>query len=439
MKSINMAALDINLPENVLPGEQESVNFTDEMADKPGVSFHSNPQDRAVLKMMTAIRSTLSCVSKISVSGKLTMCEKLLKNTIQNAIRDKKVTRMPQHLIEMLEEGVSKSESSEEKADAVWYLRSALDSVYDEYVDMYCGVKNPRFNPIHKTISNVISLAIAIQGKNNLQPLKDLYLKTVSSLQELDTISDEAKKVVCQALEAAKSESIGSDAPAQVKCLREALDFVYNEVRLPELHDKPSVVAKTAEKPKIEKEEILIDFTGERVSSLTFTPKVFNDTVMGGKSESEFTVHNGEGIFNGTVSAVRDGGFASVKFHPSDVKELQKALSNCIGLKCVVKNLTDKVQRFKLQLTSLNRMRAFNYQSEIVLPPSCDFTPVFLHISTFWPTMFGHVLANQGTVDVSTVDVVGIIVSRLTDNGKPNPDFREGQFAIAIKCIKLVR
>ena len=401
------------------------------------VSFHSNPQDRAVLKMMTTVRSTLSTVSKIFNTGKLDICKKLLKNAIQSVIQNRKMIRVPQHLLEVLEEGVSKSEGCEKKEDAVWHLRNALDSVYDEYVDMYCGVKNPRFNPIHKTISNVISLAVAIQGKNNIEHLKSLYLKTVTSIQELDTVSNEAKKIIGQALEEAKNDSL-DDMPAQVKCLRNALDYVYNEVRLPEIHDKPAFLANESVKPKVKKEEFLLDFTGEREPLLKFTPKILNDTVMGGSSQSEFKIQHGEGLFEGSVSTDRDGGFASVKFHPQDVEELRKALNGCVGLVCTLKNLTKKVQRFKIQLASMKKMRAFNYQSEIVLPPSSDFTPVFLHISTFWPTMFGHVLSSQGTVDVKTVDALGIIVSKLTDDCKPNPDFEEGHFSIAVQCIKVV-
>ena len=401
------------------------------------MSFQSNPQDRAVLKMMTAIRSTLSCVSKVFSSGKLEMCKKLLSNAIQNAIRDRKVTRMPQHLVEVLEDGKSKCESCEDQTDAVWHLRNALDSVYDEYVDMYCGVKNPRFNPVHKNISNVLSLAVAIQGKNNTEYLKSLYIKSITSIKELDTISIESKKVMSQALEAAKNESL-NDAPAQVKCLRNALEFVYNEVRLPDIHCKPVLPAGENIGSKEKKDCVLLDFTESTEALCKFTPKILNDTVMGGESQSEFRIQNGEGFFEGAVSTVRDGGFASVKFHPEDVGELRKALKGCTGLICVVKTLAKKVQRFKIQLGSLQRMRAFNYQSEIVLSPSSDFTPVFLHISTFWPTMFGHVVANQGAVDVDTIETLGIIVSKLTDDCKPNPDFEEGHFSIALRCIKVV-
>ena len=401
------------------------------------VSFHSNPQDRAVLKMMTAVRSALSSVSKMLSSGKLKMCETLLKSAIKIAIRDRKVTRMPPNLIEVLEDGMSKCETCEDKRDAVWHLRNALDSVYDEYVDMYCGVKNPRFNPVHKSISNVISLAVAIDGKKNGEYLQGLYLKTVTSVQELDTISNEAKMTIKQAIATANDDSL-KDIPAKVACLRKALDFVYDEVRLPEIHGKPSFLVNESAKPKTNKEEILLDFTGKKETLLKFTPKILNDTVMGGKSTSEFNIKDDEAIFDGAVSTLRDGGFASVKFHPENVEELRKALDGCTGFKVIVRNLEEKVQRFKIQLASSKRMRAFNYQSEIVLPPSSEFTPVFLHISTFWPTMFGHVLASQGKVEMNAIDTVGILVSKLSDDGKPNPDFEEGRFSIGVQCIKIV-
>lgn len=399
--------------------------------------FHSNPQDRAVLKMMTSIRSALSSVSMMFTSGKLSICETLLKSAIKSAIRDKKLTRMPENLVEILKDGMSQGETCGEKRDAVWHLRRALDAVYDEYVDMYCGVQNPRFNPVHRTISNVISLSVALEGKKNTEHLKDLYLKTAKAIAGLDTISIESKKVLNQAEQSAISDTV-TDVPAQVACLRKALDFVYDEVRLPEIHGKPEFLLNKSTKPKTCKEEVLLDFTGKSTALLNFTPKILNDTIMGGKSTSEFKLQAEEAIFEGAVSTERDGGFSSVKFHPDSVESLRKALLGCIGIKIVAKNLLDKVQRFKIQLASLKRMRAFNYQSEIVLPPKSDYTPVFLHTSTFWPTMFGHVLANQGEIDVNAVDTVGILVSKLSDDGKPNPDFIEGQFSLAVKCMRLV-
>lgn len=386
--------------------------------------------------MMTAIRSAQSSVSKLASAGKIKLSESLLKSAIKSVLKDRKITRMPQNLVDVLENGMEKSKSCEEQCDAVWHLRKALDEVYDEYVDMYCGVKNPRFNPVHKTISNVVSLAVAIDGKKNEEYLKCLYLKTTVALAELDTISNECKLVLKQAEKTANLEGL-DDIPAQIACLRKALDYVYDEVRLPEIHDKPAFLANGS-KPEVIEEKMLLDFTGKHEQLLKFTPKILNDTIMGGKSTSEFRIQDEKAIFEGSISTSRNGGFASIKFHPDDVNNLRNALKECTGLKIVAKNLEDKVQRFKLQLSSSKRMRAFNYQSEIILPPLSEYTPVFLHICTFWPTMFGHVLSNQGKIDVNAVDTIGILVSKLTDDGKPNPDFAEGRFSLAVQCIKIV-
>lgn len=339
---------------------------------------------------------------------------------------------MPANLIETLENGLQASGGCNNKDDSVWHLRQALDLVYDEYVDMYCGVKSACFNPVHKIISNIISLTTAIQGKNSADHVKQLYFKCMKGILEHERLSDESKDVVKKALQL---ESSDVDTQAQLFTLRKALDYVYDEVRLPEMFQKTKSNLSGAS--IVEKYALLIDFTCATQQGLTMTPKILNDTVMGGQSTSTFNVKDEEGLFEGNIVTVNDGGFASVKFHPENVDKLKEMLKNCVGVVVTVKNLEDKVQRFKVQLASLTKMRAFNYQSEVILPPKSEYTPVFLHISTFWPTMFGHVLAQQGKVDVTAIDTVGFIVSKLKDDGKPNPDFNEGRFSLAIKSINI--
>ena len=342
------------------------------------------------------------------------------------------MTRMPANLVETLENGLQASGGCSNKDDSVWHLRQALDLVYDEYVDMYCGVKDARFSPVHKIISNVISLATAIQGKNSTDHLKQLYLKCMKGIMKHERLSDESKAIVKKALQLENSEV---DTKTQLFTLRKALDYVYDEVRLPEVFQKTTSNLSTAS--ITEKDAVLIDFTSTTQPGIKLTPKVLNDTVMGGKSTSTFNIEDEEGLFEGNVFTVNDGGFASVKFHPENVDKFKEMLKDCVGVVVTVKNLEDKVQRFKVQLASMTKMRAFNYQSEVILPPKSEYTPVFLHISTFWPTMFGHILAHQGKVDVTAIDTVGLIVSKLKDDGKPNPDFNEGRFSLAVKNIKI--
>ena len=382
--------------------------------------------------MMTAVRSALSSGSFFFRSGNKQLSESLFKSAIKSAIRDRKMTRMPANLVETLENGLQASGGCNNKDDSVWHLRQALDLVYDEYVDMYCGVKDARFSPVHKIISNVISLATAIQGKNSADHLKQLYLKCMKGILEHERLSDESKEIVKKALQLENSEI---DTKTQLFTLRKALDYVYDEVRLPEVFQKTTSNLSTAS--ITEKDAVLIDFTSTTQPGIKLTPKVLNDTVMGGKSTSTFNIEDEEGLFEGNIFTVNDGGFASVKFHPENVDKFKEMLKDCVGVVVTVKNLEDKVQRFKVQLASMTKMRAFNYQSEVILPPKSEYTPVFLHISTFWPTMFGHILAHQGKVDVTAIDTVGLIVSKLKDDGKPNPDFNEGRFSLAIKSIKI--
>ena len=365
--------------------------------------------------------------------GKLQMCATLYKNTIKIALRDKKLIRMPQHLVEELENGLKTSSECENQSDAIWNLRHTLDVVYDEYVDMYCGVTDAKFNPIHLAISNAISLGMVLRGDKREEHQRDLYQKLAKDILGVPTLSNESKSMVRSALEVDGDED---KRGTQVFALRKALDYVYDEVRLPDMHKK--LLESTSVDEMKKKEEFLLDFTKKNETLMTFTPKILNDTVMGGKSTSELKLKDDVAEFCGSVSTESNGGFASIKFHPHNVEKLRDALKGCAGFTVVAKNLAEKVQRFKFQLVSVKKMRAFNYQSEIMLPPSSEFVPVFLHISTFWPTMFGHVLADQGKVDTSAVDAIGFLISKLCDDGKPNPDFNEGDFSIAIESVKIV-
>ncbi len=61
--------------------------------------------------------------------------------------------------------------------------------------------------------------------------------------------------------------------------------------------------------------------------------QIVNDVVMGGKSNSDFTINkDGFGVFKGKVSLENNGGFAMVQYH-FDTKKVNDFTKACITLK----------------------------------------------------------------------------------------------------------
>eukprot|EP00794_Sanderia_malayensis_P005356 gene5356-6027_t len=415
-----------------------ATNFTNADLDKEGSTFHSNPQDRAVLRMMTNLRSVLAMGGPMMNTGKSSMCSVLFKSAIKSVLKNKRQTKMPQNLVEVLEEGLADHEGVTDAHDAAWGLRTTLDAVYDAYVEMYCGITDVGFHPVHKQISNVITLVTAIKGPNSSAHQLQLYLKACKSIINYKELSEQSSKMLKDAVEKAESDC---EQTIKLFALRKALDYIYDEVRLPEVYneDAGKNAGACASKEAITKEAVLLDFTSGKEVAIKLEHKLLNDTIMGGESQSEFDVGTEGATFKGSVSTARKGGFASVRFHAESVEEMRKVLKGCTGFIVTVKNTHERQCCVKLQLASEAKLRAFNYQSQIILEPNQkDYSLVFLHISTFWPTMFGHVLSAPGKLDTEKVDTIGLIVSKLGDNGKPNPNFVEGEFSLVLKEIKIV-
>ncbi len=168
----------------------------------------------------------------------------------------------------------------------------------------------------------------------------------------------------------------------------------------------------------------------------------FTDNLMGGKSEAEFTDWK-EGskfaIFHGKMMQANGGGFAGLRCLPKDQSAFKEFFYGCKGFLLSIRNTGPKTERLKMILASEKRSKAFNWQSDFVLPVKDETSEIYLPLLHFWPNMFGHVLANNGNVDLAKVDAIGLLLSKLTDNGKPNPEFSEDKFCIELESIHVVK
>ena len=90
-------------------------------------------------------------------------------------------------------------------------------------------------------------------------------------------------------------------------------------------------------------------------------------------------------------------------------------------------------------MANQDRFKAFNWQSKFFAESSDDFRYVYMDKSSFWPSMFGHVLSSPGKVDMTKVDFLGIMISHLTEDGKEDVEFVEGPFGIAVRSVRIIR
>ena len=143
-------------------------------------------------------------------------------------------------------------------------------------------------------------------------------------------------------------------------------------------------------------------------------------------------------MFKGNVSCYNRGGFSSFRIIPDDKKELTRALNGITGFIIEVKRSVDINPRFKFQLTNESHMKSFNWQAGFYTEQKDTFEKIYLDIKDFWPNLFGHVLSKPGNINMAKVDCLGFMISHVTVDGKKNPDFKEGEFDLAIKSVKFV-
>ena len=399
--------------------------------------------ERIILLMMNKIRAAQSIGGPLYTSGKVAASIQVYKRVIREMLSPKTKTQLAPQCKEALDSATEYLTTSLNDQEKAWVLRKAIDKVYDHYVDEYCCL-GVMFVPVFKKIGKAIDLGTPMYNAGRIEECKKLYARVAAEIlrnpEDLTTNGVNLLKESIAVSEEANDPDVG------VRKLRKALDYVYDASRLPEIYhindndSEGSVLKRQSATLEVD----LLDYTSNNVSSTLFTPRLINDTVMGGKSSSEFSqVRTPDGeqyaVFQGSVLRVNNGGFASVRLVPKDKDAFHEAIQNCCGFLVSVKCLTSENTRFKFQMASESKLKSFNWQTDLLIPQKKDFSQIYLPLSSFWPTMFGHVLSNCGNVELDKVDSFGLIISHLKEDCKMNPDFHEGQFSIALEWVKVIK
>lgn len=145
--------------------------------------------------------------------------------------------------------------------------------------------------------------------------------------------------------------------------------------------------------------------------------RVVNDSVMGGRSTSQWNVIPGGALFQGVVSLENGGGFASVRSGP-----VAHDLAHCDGFLLRVRG---DGRRYKLLARADERLDGALYQAAFHTKKG-EWLELRLPLNEFVPTYRGRRLAGVPPVDPAKVKSFGLLVS----------DEQEGPFRLELAWIK---
>lgn len=362
-------------------------------------------------------------------AGKIEDCVRIYKSVTRQLLSDHRRS-LSDEAVQKLEEALTKSQTAQTAQDmnsSAWTLRKALDFAYDLPEATSAESQSTSTQSISDCISEAIETGVPLFNKGKIKECVLIYGKLAQTLHtNYDTVlSPEALEKLREAFEFCEQNMYSSVAAWK---LRNALDFVYNQQKGVERFIMNLGTQRT-----------LLDFSGITQSALKFSPVCINDTVMGGSSRSVFIVGPDYGKFSGYVTTERNGGFASMKLVPQDPRLLKAVLKDSSSLELSVKNLEGENFRFKLQVSTERVTNGITWQSDFDLSVSSDFATIHAPFSTFSPTQRGRVVGKRGQLNPVQIESIGLMLSKLNDDGTVNNSFKIGPFALAIRWIRAVK
>ena len=146
--------------------------------------------------------------------------------------------------------------------------------------------------------------------------------------------------------------------------------------------------------------------------------RTVNDTVMGGISQSQFSVTPAEtGLFSGSLSLENNGGFSSIRRDVSDID-----LSNATEISLRVKG---DGRLYQLRLKMNSSTQAPSYRAEFETQPG-EWLTVTLPLSNFEPVNRGRIVEDEPSLLPEEVVEVGLMLA----------DKQSGEFALEIDWIQ---
>lgn len=144
-----------------------------------------------------------------------------------------------------------------------------------------------------------------------------------------------------------------------------------------------------------------------------------NDDVMGGISQSAFTVQDGEGRFHGEVSLENGGGFASVRREPD---AFEPTLHYAHG---VILSVRGDGRTYQLRLKSTRLEDASAYRVTFT-PPQHQWETLHVAWSDFEAIRRGTLLTDASPLEPQTIHQLGFLIA----------DRTAGPFCLRVASLK---
>lgn len=148
--------------------------------------------------------------------------------------------------------------------------------------------------------------------------------------------------------------------------------------------------------------------------------RIINDTVMGGVSSSRWEINDaGNFVFSGDLSLENNGGFASVRSVPADMK-----LDNAKAIRLRVRG---DGHRYQLRFRTNDRWDGVAYR-QIFETTANEWVEVELAIDEFVPTFRGFIVEQAPKLDPAKIRQIGFMIT----------DKQEGTFALEVDWVAVV-
>ena len=396
------------------------------------------PGQHVIVPLLGKIRASFTVAGPLSLAGKSQSSVKVYMRVVKEVLSEESRPHLSAKKLRFLEDKVKETQGSDDFDENARLLRKGLECIYDNLIDHYCGLNGVTFNPSHEKITRALELCGPLARSRRYADAVRICRKVADDLLSDTSLSQTALKRLQDAVDFSLDCKDQSEANFK---LRKSLDYVYDEIRLPEIYSELPLLEKSVGSAEGQKSVLfgMADFgEGLPIGNIVY----LTDRVIEGKSSGEFFPNSDGfqlGVFKGSLRLSNDGGFASFRLMPEVDIEFKDLLSDCKGFVLSIRNKSDIELRPKMLLSSEKNVRAFNWQSGFTLPPQGEQCEIFLPLYNFWPTMFGHALAHSGNVRVEYIDSVGLMLSKIEENGTCNEGFRECDFYLGLNYIGVLK
>lgn len=171
------------------------------------------------------------------------------------------------------------------------------------------------------------------------------------------------------------------------------------------------------------------------MNAMTATWFRVNDVIMGGKSTSELSTDSeGRLVFSGTINT-DGGGFASMRTSEACVV---KVPSGATAVQLKVEGGDGYLWKVNLGMGHSLMDSNPTFSHDFLTEKKNEMSTHTLPLTGFMAQRRGQTLEGVTLEDPSKIKYVGLILSLVTQEGKPNPQFGDGPFRIVLHELEFV-